>query len=198
MILFVPIITETANPIRLPKYNGLRMPLQDYMLWEPEDDSFLYEWNEGFLEAKEPMKLSEVSIFQNLNRKFALTKAYQEGWELINEVEYFLPTANRVRIPDISLLSPEQVKLSKNKSSIIIPFWVVEILSPSNASEQMESKMRDYFQAGVSFVWHIYPNLKEVRVYSSPKKVEILTEEDECTIGELFPDFKFQVKFLFN
>ena len=199
MIITVPIPLEKAaeRTVPVPAYDGLKMSLENYLHWAPpEPDGFKYEWNDGVLEADESMKLEEVKIFQNINRKFVLTDAYRQGAELVMEVECRLTKINKVRRPDICALTAEQIRNPEREESNI-PAFVIEIISPFNASWEVETKMRDYFKAGVKNVWHVYPNAAEVRVYYSPKNIKVCTDDDLCEAGPAFPDFSIKASDIF-
>ena len=55
----------------------------------------------------------------------------------------------------------------------------------------MELKIKDYFQDDVKSVWCIFPRLKEVRIYTSPKLVKICTDHDICDAGGSYAISKF-------
>jgi len=199
MIITLPIPLENAveRKIPVPKYDGLRMSLEDFLNWEVrESDGFKYEWNDGVLEADESMKLKEVKIFQNINRKFSGTDSYRQGAELVTEVDCRLSKINKVRRPDISAFTREQIQNPEREESNI-PLLVIELISPSNSSLEVEAKMRDYFKAGVKTVWHIYPEDAEVRIYYSPKNIKVCTDEDLCDAGGAFGDFAIKASEIF-
>ncbi len=199
MIVTVPLPVEHGS-IALPpapRYDGVSMSLEAYRNWEPiEPDGFKYEWNDGVLEAEESMKLPETRIYRNINRQFVATDSYHKGTELIAEVECFFPAINKVRKPDICALRKDQIENPASPASSV-PAFVIEIISPSNASQEVERKMREYFQAGVRVVWHIYPALDEVRVYSSPKLITVCTGDDFCTAAPAFEDFAITANAVF-
>lgn len=174
---------KDAIKINIPNLSGESMGLDEFLSWKQAEENFVYEWNNGTLEAKETMKQDELEIYQKISRKFVKSQAFLEGFEIVSELECNFLHLQKIRRPDISIVSKEQIKLSKNKDYNLAPFLAIEILSPSNSSIQIEMKMKEYFQAGVQTVWHIYRELKEIRVYTSPKQVAICTDNDICLSG---------------
>ncbi|MCB1189726.1 MAG: Uma2 family endonuclease [Leptospiraceae bacterium] len=199
MIVFVPVIeqSETKQKIHIPKYEGISLSLEQYLNWESDETEFKYEWDNGILEADFVMKKEETRIYQNISRAFVKTQRYKEGMELIPEVSCYLKIIQKVRIPDISLFSSEQIKTAKDLDDFT-PLVAMEILSPSNSSESMEKKTKEYFQAGVELVWQIFPNLEQVRIYSSDKDITVCEKEDSCYLGSIVPDFQLTVNNIFR
>ena len=198
MLIPVPVPSDAIGlPHARPKYDGLALPLEEYENWDMDDPGFKYEWNNGILEAEESMKPADVRIFDSLQRRFQQTRLYREGAQLVPEVECHLTTINKVRRPDICLLYRHQLHQPQRPESHV-PALVIEIISPSNSSEQVESKMHDYFRAGVLCVWHVYTSLQEVRIYDSPDQIRVRRGEQECDAGDIDPDFRIEVVELFG
>jgi|GEM_PF-5508151 len=85
----------------VPKYAGRIMSKADFLKWE-SDDVFVYEFNDGVLEPSFSMKPEEFYLAKRLTRRFAATQAYQQGAELMPEVECWL-TEKQMRRPDFIL-----------------------------------------------------------------------------------------------
>ncbi len=179
MIIYVPTAERKNLPTTVPVFDGVRMSREDFLnRSENDSDGYVYEWKDGVLEAREKMKKSERYIFRNINRKFFETRAFADGFELIAEADCHFMKLGSIRRPDIAVFSSEQVRSPDSGGDA--PPLVIEILSPSNSIIEEEKKMREYFAAGVKTLWHIYPELKEVRVYTSPKSTKICTDTDVC------------------
>lgn len=65
------------------------------------------------------------------------------------------------------------------------PDWVIEIVSPSNATHDFKDKLYLYSVAGVREYWIIDPAEEKVLVYrfGKPHITEIYTFDDEITVG---------------
>lgn len=103
----------------------------------------------------------------------------------------------RVRVPDVSFVSwrrmPNQ-ECPEEKIWSLAPDLAVEILSEGNTEEEMQQKLKDYFQAGSKLVWLVDPPTRSVRVYTSPRKVTLLGENDTLDGGKVLSGFKLPIK----
>ena len=78
------------------------------------------------------------------------------------------------------------------------PDLALEVISPSETVDEVESKVIDYLEAGVALVWLIYPRTQTVTVYRSSTDINILTIEDTLTGGDLLPGFSVSLKEIFE
>ena len=63
----------------------------------------------------------------------------------------------------------------------------------------MHKEMQDYRAAEVAVVWHIFPKLQEVHVYTDKlTKMEIFREKGICDAGTIVKGFKMSVKEIFK
>jgi Uma2 family endonuclease len=70
---------------------------------------------------------------------------------------------NRFRVPDIAVLtSPPPGPIMQKP-----PFVCIEILSPSDRIQEMQERIDDYLNFGVSYVWLIHPRTRRAFVYTS-------------------------------
>ena len=93
---------------------------------------------------------------------------------------------NQVRIPDVSYISWQNLKESGFPEVPVphmSPTLAVEVISRSNTPQEMHRKLGEYFQAGTSLVWYIYPKPKQVRAYTAPT-VEVTLDEGEILTGD--------------
>ncbi|MCY7356267.1 MAG: Uma2 family endonuclease, partial [Rudanella sp.] len=72
------------------------------------------------------------------------------------------------RRPDAAFLTKNQIDGSENEVKYAIPSFVIEVISPNDRVKYLEEKLQEYFDAGVQIVWHIFPNTKQVWVYTDP------------------------------
>src|SRR5271165_5676351 len=59
-------------------------------------------------------------------------------------------------------------------------------------------KVHDYFKAGVTRVWVVYPEQAEVYIYSTPQQVQVVGVGQELDGGDLLPGFRLPVAVLFE
>jgi Uma2 family endonuclease len=121
--------------------------------------------------------------------------------EALIETPCLLPPKMNERIPDTGFISlerwPKGSKFGPGNALPAVPELAVEIISPTNNASEMNTKIHEYFGAGVEEVWIIYPDQGEVIVYESLDvlrtvrgnavlKTRILPGF-ELTLSDLFP-----------
>jgi len=103
----------------------------------------------------------------------------------------------RVRAPDVSFISwkrmPNQ-ELGREAIASLAPDLAVEVLSPSNTEAEIGQKIQEYFGAGGKLVWIVDPNARTVRVYTSPRRSVLLTEDDTLDGRKVLPGFSLSVR----
>ena len=155
-----------------------------------------YEFVNGQVFKKNPMKQNEFIIVDFLIRLFIKTKMYQEGGNLLPEADTYIDEY-RKRVPDLAYFTAEQIKQAATGIKVV-PAFVIELLSDSESFDDVEKKIKDYFDAGVQVVWYISPKSKRIHNYTSPKTVTICADNDVCSAEPALLDFKFEVRELFG
>lgn len=107
--------------------------------------------------------------------------------------------ADRVRRPDVSFirkgrLSPEQFREGHCR---IFPDLAVEVASPNDLYYDVQQKVREYLDAGVTVVWVVDPPERSVMVYRRGGPVERLQEGDQLSGDPVLPGFAVRVGDLF-
>jgi Uma2 family endonuclease len=143
-----------------------------------KEDGFKYEWNNGVVEKSLAMNQQQAIIQALLLRYFEKTIIYAEGGTLIAETDIDT-SPQQIRKPDLAIFSREQLRNMFNGQREI-PTWVAEIISPSDNANKIFEKLEEYFQAGIQVVWHIYPESRQVYVYTSPDQVSICRGKTIC------------------
>lgn len=180
-----PALVRTRS-VRKPK------TLEAFLRWEQPEGPYKYEWVDGTLEKTEyMMKNTELDIVRNLKRAFYVTDFFRDKGELFAEAIVQI-SVTRARIPDLAAYSDSQIRSAK-KSEHPIPSFAVEIISPNEKGFRIEQKTLDYFQAGVQVLWQIYPNVRLVKVFTSPRDVQICFGSDLCTAAPAIPDLQLTV-----
>jgi Uma2 family endonuclease len=174
---------------------GIPMSKQQFLNWNPEN-GFLYEFENGLAIPTNGMKKAERYLVVNIQDKFATLKAYQEGGRLLAETDCWL-TENQMRRPDLAFFSKEAIRIVDDSSEPIPPF-VIEIISPTDTAKHIEEKVIEYFEAGVQVIWHIYPELRMVRVSTSPRNNVTCFENDFFSATPAIPDLQMTVDELFT
>lgn len=179
---------EEVDDVRIP------MSKAAFINWNP-DDGFLYEYDNGFAEQTSGMKNKEFYIISNIQDKFATTSAFLERSKLFEEADIWVTEVQK-RIPDMALLTRQQV-LDGADDENPIPAFVVELISPTDKADKIETKVIEYFSAGVQVIWHVFPALRMVRVFTSVKNSISHFETDSFDAAPAVPDLQMTVNELF-
>ena len=132
---------------------------------------------------------------------FAIAKAVGR---VATETLFFLRAlgANEERRPDVAFVSygrwPRNRRVPCVKAWDVVPDLAVEVVSPTNTANQVQTKIHEYFRAGVERVWVIYPESEEVYIYSSPTQLRVLTRNDALDGDTVLPGFRLPVAALFE
>jgi Uma2 family endonuclease len=91
------------------------------------------------------------------------------------------------RAPDISFVAKERLQELEDLPDGFLegaPDLVVEILSPGNTTEEIHTKIVEYFENGARLVWVVHPNEHYVLVYRSSKEPDHLLKSTDSLDGE--------------
>lgn len=123
------------------------------------------------------------------------------GWVFDSESGYqcFPDDPNRVRKPDVSFVRfgrfpNEQIPKGYAK---LAPDLAVEVVSPNDLAEEVESKVGQFLAAGVRLVWVVYPETRTVRVQRLDRTISGLLADEELTGEDVVPGFRCRVGDLF-
>jgi Uma2 family endonuclease len=123
------------------------------------------------------------------------------GVILDSSTAFNMKNGNR-RSPDIAFFAKERLQGMVELPSGFLegaPDLAVEVLSPGNTIEEMEDKIREYFENGSRLIWVISPNQHYVMVYRSAQEPDRLLKSIDSLDGEeVVPGFTFPVADLFQ
>lgn len=171
--------------------------LEDFLrLYSDMEDGFKYEWNNGKIEKTNKMNQVQISILNILMRLFTKTESYKLGGTFAPEMD-MQTSQTQFRRPDLAIYSAIQEKKMINGENQIA-FWVGEIISPTDNINRVNKKVHEYFAAGVQVVWHIFPELDEVYVYTAPDEVTICREKRICSAKPALEDFEISAESIFS
>jgi Uma2 family endonuclease len=109
---------------------------------------------------------------------------------------------NLQRRPDAAYVSFERWARGRRIPSVnawdVIPDLVVEVISPTNLAEEIPTKVREYFEAGVRRALVIFPHESLVYDYDSPRSIRVMGLEDSLEGGEILPGFRLALAELFE
>ena len=104
-----------------------------------------------------------------------------------------------VRIPDVSFVRADRVPPLHDQFQFLAlaPDLVVEVVSPSDRSNEVMEKVREYLDAGVRLIWVVHPEQRMVTVFTPDHVARLLYEEDTLEGGDVLPGFAIPVADLF-
>jgi Uma2 family endonuclease len=109
----------------------------------------------------------QVALSIDIGQPFGRGRGGPGGWWILSEVDVLLLPPNRVR-PDLAGWRKERMPIVPRSGSItVVPDWVCEILSPSNARFDRLTKMEFYLRAGVPYCWLVDPDAQMIEAYSA-------------------------------
>lgn len=79
----------------------------------------------------------------------------------------------------------------------LAPDLVVEIVSKSNLSDEIEKKIIEYIEAGTRLLWVIHPKSRSAYIYQSLDSVLRIDENGTLDGGDVLPGFSLRLKDLF-
>lgn len=156
------------------------------------EDNFKYEWVDGVVE-KTPRTMDRKQFFIIENLMVLLdTLKYQNKTDgrLIPEGDNFF--SGNHRRPDIAFYTREQIRLAQDDDNIVVPQFVIEVISTNDQMNKVVKKMKNYREAAVPIIWHIFPNQNEIHVYQG-KQMTICVGDDICSAEPVIKGFKISV-----
>jgi Uma2 family endonuclease len=174
---------------------------------DPEDlpnelDRKGYELIDGNWIEK-PMSNTAAIVGSNLHgRLFNHIRPIRSGLLMIGDAAYRLPDTgqNRIRKPDLSFVTAGRVTPTRDEDGSwpIAPDLAVEVISPSETAEDVETKLDEYLRAGVRLVWILYIPTKNVWAYKMDGSARLYRSTDTLPGEDVLPGFAVSVAELFE
>ncbi len=161
--------------------------------YQDREDGNKYEWVNGTVVKSKQMDYTQFYIVQNLLRAFeTLRSAGKTAGMLIMEGDIFFGPNHRR--PDIAYLTDEQIATTAYGENQV-PAFVMEVISTHDQANLIHQKMENYRDAGVQVVWHIFPLIGQVHIYSGKKLKQMMVcqGEDVCSAAPVLPAFVLTV-----
>lgn len=99
---------------------------------------------------------------------------------------FVLPDSN-TRAPDVSFVRAERLRRAPRSFAQLAPDLMVEVKSPSDTVEELESKIANFLQQGTQVGILINPEDFTVRIFRLNEETVTLRDGDVLTLPDLFP-----------
>jgi Uma2 family endonuclease len=105
-----------------------------------------------------------------------------------------------VRAPDVAFVTSQRAAQQSKETGFFdgAPDLAVEVISPNEMVDDIESKLIDYLEAGTKMVWLVFPRTQSITVYRSLTDIRVFTVEDKIDCEDLLPGFSAAVKEIFS
>jgi Uma2 family endonuclease len=168
----------------------------------PVPDDILYEVVDGeILEKTVGVQESEIATLL-IEFLAPFVRAHRLG-KVLGEMIFRINIIKDLqRRPDVAFVSSARWPIKRRVPDTavwdLVPDLAIEVISPTNAAVDVQTKIHEYFEAGVRSVWVIYPKQKSIHVYASTTQIQGLQLGDELDGGELIPGFRLPLAALFE
>ncbi len=108
---------------------------------------------------------------------------------------------DQVRLPDVWFVSWDKIpgrKLPADPVPELVPDLAIEILSAGNTVEEMQRKLRDYFEGGVRMVWYIDAQTQTARSYRSVDDETTIEAGGTISAGDVIAGFELSLAEVFQ
>ena len=123
------------------------------------------------------------------------------GWTWASAQGYvcFPDSPRKLRFPDVSYVSKKRLPEGPTSEGYIdiAPDLAVEVVSPNDLSYEVERKVVEYLDAGVTLVWVIDPEARTVRIHRRDGSIGWLREDGELSGEGVLPGFRCRVTTIF-
>jgi Uma2 family endonuclease len=120
---------------------------------------------------------------------------------ILGEAGFFRLGGGQVRAPDVSFTPwsafPSGEPPDAEAYWSVAPSLLVEVLSPTNTTAEINRKLGEFFTAGCQLAWVIDPDTQTAKVYTSAKKFKEYDKTDTLDSGKVLPGFKLKLADLF-
>ncbi len=138
--------------------------IEEYLRTDYEPDC---DYVDGELEARNAGEYDHGYTQGELFSRLRGLRKTMDAYPAIEQRVRVSPT--RFRVPDlcVTLGKPDEQVFNKP------PFLCVEILSPEDRMSRMQTKIREFLNFGVKFVWLIDPKERRAWIYTGTESREV-------------------------
>jgi Uma2 family endonuclease len=131
-------------------------------------------------------------------RKYNLGSTFYDGlaYLMLSDVN----ALKNLFIPDISFIHREnQLRVDISKPYLGVPDLAVEVISPGEKADDIQTKLRTYLAKGTEQVWLVYPTTKELHQYrrDNNPEIRIYRGSQMLDLADLFPGLELTTDQIF-
>ena len=161
-----------------------------------------YEIVDGVKVEMPPMSADSQVFANRLAFRLINDGVSHDIGEACMEVIFKLPLpVDRNRRPDVAFVPYSRWAKNRPVPSTnewnVLPDLFVEVVSPHDHAEEIETKVGEYLKAGARLVWVVYPRHRRIYVYDAVGKVLRLNRNDTLDGGPVLPGFQLPLVELF-
>jgi Uma2 family endonuclease len=98
------------------------------------------------------------------------------------------------RGPDVAFYARGRMpRDGRAAATVMVPDFVIEILSPSDRADMVQRKVRDWLRAGVRLLWYVDPETGETAVYHGGS-IRYVDADDVLDGAEVVPGFTLRIR----
>ena len=165
------------------------------------DEGFLYELVRGEVRRMPPAGFKHGAVAAQIVFLLqAFVKPRNLGVVGTAETGFVLARGpDTVRAPDVWFVARDRMPPEPGEGfGQVAPDLAVEVMSPSDRPDDVQSKVLEYLAAGTRLVWVAFPRTRTVTVYRSAQSIRLLSPEETLTGDDVVPGFSCKVAELFE
>ena len=180
-----------------------KMSDEDFLRFSRENDDLLIEMNaEGDLEIMPGTGGLTGKRNSTLNRKLGNWAEETETGQVFDAQTFFRLDNGAKRMPDVAFVKNERWnRLTRKQQEAIIPFapdFVIELRSKTDVLSDLQNKMQEYVENGVTLGWLIDPATRRVHIYRPTAEPEILENPAMVADNSLLHGFTLDLKMIWD
>ena len=105
-----------------------------------------------------------------------------------------------VRAPDVAFVTSNRLPVEDVPDGFIelAPDFVVEVVSPSDTANAVQTRIDDWLRAGSAIVWAVYPASHTVFIHRGLDHIERRSGDDELDAEPVLPGFRVRANEIFQ
>jgi Uma2 family endonuclease len=162
-----------------------------------------FELIDGELKEKTPMgaeaNLMAIELIIRLTHhvrpaRLGMVLGIETGFQI------FPHESKRVRYPDVAFVPAERLPVQRPPRGLVkvAPELVVEVVSPNDIAEDINTRLSDFLRAGVPLFWVVYPMTRQVHIFRADGTANWLGPDGVLEGEDIVPGFSCTLRDLFS